>query len=90
MRVSIADEGDNLHQPDNAFILVKARNGGVKTRDFVSETFPRNGVKSINVPARKFGGKIAKVCAPGIRRDVCGRLLRRARGRKNGERERAG
>jgi hypothetical protein len=43
-------------------------------------------VKSVNVPARKFSGKIAEVSAPGIGRDVCSRVLRSARGQEKGER----
>ena len=86
MRMSVTDEGDSPHQPVNTFIVGQARDGSVETRDFISKAFPGDGVKSVDVPARKFGGKITKVCAPSVRSDVRGRVLRRARGQKNGER----
>ena len=86
MCVSITDEGNSPHQPDNTFIVGQARDGGVESRDFVSKAFPGNGVKGVDVPARKFSGKITKVCAPSVRSDVRGRVLCRARGQKNGER----
>ncbi len=86
MRVPITDEGDSPHQPDNTFIVGQARNCRIEFCHFTSEPFPGNRVKGVNVATRKFGGKIAQVCAPGVRRDVCGRVLRCARGQKNGER----
>jgi hypothetical protein len=75
MRVAVADEGNDPHEPDEYFVTIQALNGSVQTRYFAAKAFAVNRVEGIDVTAWEFAREIAKILTPSIGSDFSGGVL---------------
>ena len=64
MRVTVANQSHDSHEPDEHFVTIQARDGSIQARNFSVEGFATNRVERVDMMAGQFAREIAKVFAP--------------------------